>query len=377
MLMTRISRAFTITLVALPLVAGRAAGQVTLPNDNTAYGTTSGEFLLLGASARGTALGGAYAALSTDVSALYYNPAGVAQLDHAGAMVSTYSYVADTRYTWAGIAFPMSGGARSFGFQVGNFGFSNQPVYTVDQPDGTGGTYNVAETFAGATYAQNFSDRFSAGFTAKIISDKLGEATGSAFALDFGTSFHASTANRPIRASFVIQNLGTTLKHNGVPLDVTATRPPVPGQVDVPQEAQPASLKTKDWNLPVMFRVGLALDAVASEQARVTLLSEFNQPNNNKAGFELGGEVALSDIGKSGFFVAGRGSWNFQPANNLDVGNQAGFATGLSGKESQQGLAAGFGVGYKKSAFGLGFDYAWRSLGVLGSTNFLSFVVAW
>ncbi len=340
MLMTRISRAFSITLVALPLVAGRAAGQVTLPNDNTAYGTTSGEFLLLGASARGTALGGAYAALSTDVSALYYNPAGVAQLDHAGAMVSTYSYVADTRYTWAGMAFPMSGGAR-------------------------------------ATYAQNFSDRFSAGFTAKIVSDKLGEATGSAFALDFGTSFHVSTANRPIRASFVIQNLGTTLKHNGVPLDVTATRPPVPGQVDVPQEAQPASLKTKDWNLPVMFRVGLALDAVASEQARVTLLSEFNQPNNNKAGFELGGEVALSDIGKSGFFVAGRGSWNFQPANNLDVGNQAGFATGLSGKESQQGLAAGFGVGYKKSAFGLGFDYAWRSLGVLGSTNFLSFVVAW
>ena len=375
--MTRISRAFSMTLVALPLVAGRVAGQVTLPSDNTAYGTTAAEFLLLGASARGTALGGAYAALATDISALYYNPAGVAQVDHAGAMVSTYSYVADTRYTWAGIAFPISGGSRSFGFQVGNFGFSNQPVYTVDQPDGTGGTYSVAETFAGATYAQNFSDRFSAGMTAKIISDKLGEVTGSAFAVDFGTSFHANTGGRPIRASFVIQNLGSTLKHNGVPLDAIDFRPPVPGQVDVPQEGQPGSLKTKDWNLPVMFRVGIALDAVASEQARLTLLSEFNQPNNNKAGFELGGEVALSDIGKSGFYVSGRGSWNFQPANNVDVGTQAGFATALSSKENQQGLAAGFGVGYKKSAFGLGFDYAWRSLGVLGGTNFVSFTVSW
>src|SRR5204863_592891 len=101
----------------------------------------------------------------------------------------------------------ISGGARTFGFQVGNFGFSNQPVYTVDQPDGTGGTYSVAETFVGGTYAQNFSDRFSAGVTAKIISDKLGETSGSAFALDFGTSFHATTGSRPIRASFVIQNL--------------------------------------------------------------------------------------------------------------------------------------------------------------------------
>jgi hypothetical protein len=375
--MTRILRLCSTTLAALVVAAGSVAGQVSLPSDNTGYGTTAGEFLLLGAGARGTALGGAYAALSTDVSALYYNPAGIAQMDHAGAMVSSYKYVADTRYSWAGVALPVSGGSRSFGFQIGNFGFSDQPIYTAASPDGTGGTYSVAETFAGASYAQNFSDRFSAGVTAKVVSDKLADVRGTAFAVDFGTSFHANTGGRPIRASFVIQNLGSTLQHNGVPLDVTATRPPVPGQVDVPQEGQPSSLKTKDWSLPVMFRVGVAVDAVASEQARVTVLSEFNQPNNNKPGFEFGGEVALSDLGKSGFYLAGRGSWSIQPANNLDVGSQAGFATGLSSKENQQGLAAGFGVGYKRSAFGLGFDYAWRSMGVLGGTNFLSFILSW
>ena len=375
--MTRILREVSTVLGALALAAGPVAGQVSQPNDNTAYGTTAAEFLLLGASARGMALGGAYSALATDVSALYYNPAGVAQLEHPAAMVSTYKYVADTRYTWAGVAFPMSGGTRTFGFQIGNFGFSDQPVYTVDQPDGTGGTYSVAETYGGASYAQNFSDRFSAGITAKIISDKLGLVSGSAFAMDFGTNFHANTGGRPIRASFVIQNLGTSLQHNGVPLDTSISRQPVPGQVNVPQEGQPAQLQTKAWNLPVMFRVGLALDAVASEQARVTLLSEFSQPNNNKPAFELGGEVMLADIGKSGFYLAGRGSWSYQPANNIDVGNQAGFATTLSGKENQQGLAAGFGVGYKKSAFGLGFDYAWRSMGVLGGTNFMTFTLSW
>ena len=50
-------------------------------NDNTGFGTASAEFLLLGAGARGTALGGAFAAIATDISSLYYNPAGAAMID--------------------------------------------------------------------------------------------------------------------------------------------------------------------------------------------------------------------------------------------------------------------------------------------------------
>lgn len=374
--MNRVVRSCTVA-VALVCAAGSLAAQVSLPSDNTAYGTTSAEFLLLGAGARGTALGGAYSALSNDVSALYYNPAGVTLMEHPEAMVSTYSYVADTRYTWAGLAFPMSGGARAFGFQVGYLGFSGQPVYTVDQPDGTGTTYSVSETFVGATFSENFSDRFSAGLTAKYIHDGLGDVSGTALAVDFGTSFHVTTGGRPLRASFVIQNLGTSLSYSGTPLSVTVTRPPVAGQVDVPQEPQPASLQNKEYGLPVMFRVGIAFDAMSSQNARLTLLSEFNQPNNNKSGFGFGGEMTFMDIGKSGFSLAGRGSWSYQPANNIDVGTQAGFATTLSGKENQEGLAAGLGVGYRHGAFGLGFDYAWRNMGPLGGTNFLSFKVSW
>src|SRR5260370_30764975 len=83
---------------------------------------------------------------------------------------------------------------------------------------------------------------------------------------------------RPIRASVVIQNLGSSLKHQGTGLDVTVSRPTIPGQVDVPQEGQPASLQTKDWNLPVLFRVGLAVDALSMDQRRASLLGGFNQP---------------------------------------------------------------------------------------------------
>jgi len=124
------------TLVGLAALGAPLMAQQT--QDNTGYGGTSGEFLLLGAGARGAALGGAFAALTNDVTSLYYNPAGLAQMGRPSAMVSTYSYVANTRYSWVGIGLPMSGGARAFGVSVGTFGFSDQPVYTLEDPDGTG-----------------------------------------------------------------------------------------------------------------------------------------------------------------------------------------------------------------------------------------------
>jgi hypothetical protein len=49
----------------------------------------------------------------------------------------------------------------------------------------------------------------------------------------------------------------------------------------------------------------------------------------------------------------------------------------MSGKENQDGLAAGFGLGYRRPTIELGFDYAYRSLGLLGGTNMMSFSVSW
>ena len=191
--------------------AGLAAQGTDTNPDNTPYGTTAAEFLLFGAGARGSALGDAFAAIATDISSLYYNPAGASLISGPGASVSTYDYVAETRYSWGGIAFPFSGGSRTFGLQIGTFGFDNQPVFTVDQPDGTGAVYSVSQTFAGASFAQNFSDRFSAGLTAKFVVDQLGEVNGSAFAVDFGTNFHATLNDHPIKLAFVVSNLGTDL----------------------------------------------------------------------------------------------------------------------------------------------------------------------
>lgn len=367
-------------LSALALTAAftaPAAAQV-IETDNTAYGTTSAEFLLLGAGARGAALGGAFSALSTDVTALYYNPGGVALMQRPQAMVSTYSYVADTRYSWLGVAFPMAGGQRAIGFSAGTFGFTGQPVYTVEDPEGDGRTYSVAETFIQGTYAQNFSDRFSAGLSVKYINDELGSTRASGVAIDFGTNFHATVGERPIRASFVIQNLGTTLSHRGAGLNVAVDREPPLGTVPVPQEPAAAQLQSKDFGLPVLFRVGVALDVVTQSNSRVTLLSEFTQPNNTRPGAGAGLELALTNVGNSGFSFAARGSYTIQPDNDLDPEMGAGFATQETlGSFTSDGVAVGGGLEYSRASFRLGFDYAWRSLGPLGGTNYLSFALGW
>lgn len=368
-------RACGAMIFAAALVSPAAAQQGT--QDNTAYGGASGEFLLLGAGARGTALGGAYAALATDVTAMYYNPAGLAQLARPSVMLSSSKYIADTKYAWAGVAFPMAGGVRSVGISLGSFGFGDQPIYTLADPDGNGRTYSVRQTFISGTLSQNFSDRFSAGVSLKFINDRLGTAKANGVAVDFGTNFHASVGARPIRASFVIQNLGTNLQHSGEDLIVGVTRQPPLGTVDVPQEPQSATLSTSSWTLPVLFRVGVALDLVAQGSNHLTLLSEFTQPNNTKPGAGAGFEWSMQNIGQRGFSVAARGSYTLQPDNKVND-----LVIGMPTKESSgtftaDGLSLGGGLEYAHGQTRLGFDYAWKSLGTLGSINFLSFTVGW
>lgn len=373
----------TRTLWAMVLAMGLAApaaAQVAGNVDNTGYGTSSGEFLLLGAGARGAALGGSYAALATDVSALYYNPGGLAQLERPGVMLSSYGYVAETQYTWFGAAFPFSGGVRAIGLSLGTFGFSDQQVYTVDNPDGEERTYSVNQTFLALTYGQNFSDRFSAGLSLKVLRDKLGDVQADGFAVDFGTSFHAMLGERPIRAAFIIQNLGSTLHHDGAGLGVEGgvQREPPLGTPQIPQEGQPARVRASEWGLPVLFRVGVSYDVLGTAQNRLTVLGEFTQPNNTKPGAGLGLEWGLGNLGNSGFSLAARGSYTVQPDNQVDDVNFGGLATSQSdGSFTSDGLAVGGGIAYGRGTISLGFDYAYRNMGPLGGTNFLTFSFGW
>src|SRR5436190_3213852 len=284
-------------ILATVLVPGAISAQSPLGTpgtnptvDNTRYGGSTAQFLTLPADARGAALGGAYAALVNDVSSMFFNPAGLALGTTSQAAFSYTSYVADTHHIWAGLSTPLHGGEWTVGVNLTSFGFADQPVYTEDQQEGTGDTYSVSETAVGVTFALQFSDRFSAGFTPKLVSESLAGANGTAFGLDFGTNYHSNLLGRPIRASFILTNYGTSMSLTGAPLNITI--PPVPGTQNV--EPQPARLRSSSFEPPTQFRVGVAYDVAASTSNRFTLLGEFWQPTDSDPGYGFAAEYNLS-----------------------------------------------------------------------------------
>jgi hypothetical protein len=357
------------------LAAQNEIGQPIGQEDNTAYGTTSAEFLLLGAGARGTALGGSFDAIATDISALYYNPAGVALIERQGSRSAPTTSRGDP-VQLGGVAFPLDGGARTIGFQLGTFGFDDQPVYTEEQPDGTGGTYSVNQTVDQHHPPRTTQTGSSAGITAKYVDDRLGTVTGSAFAVDFGTNFHASLNNHPVKFSFVLANLGSNLSYEGTGLRGTVDREPIPGEDPIPTLPQEATLNNKDFPLPTTFRVGLAYDVITGDNNRLTLMGDFSQPNNNSPGFAFGGEWMSNRLGGSDFGFALRSSYSYTGANDLDP---LGQETALNDEENLHGLAFGGGLMYGQGngGFSLGLDYAYKYLGILGPTNFFSLSLGW
>jgi hypothetical protein len=369
--------AVVLALAFLPGVA--AAQQATPPTedpnlDNTRFGGTSAVFLTLPADARSAALGGAFSSLANDISAAFINPAGVALMGSSQAMFNYTSYIADTRHVTGAIGWSLRGGEWGLGLSISNFGFSDVPVYTEDEQDGNGETYSVSNTAVGLTLALQFSDRFAAGITPRLVTEQLGRASATGFTLDFGTSYSGEVGGRPLRAAFTIVNYGPALHHEGPVLNTAVD--PLDESMNV--EDTPAQLRTSEFEPPTQFHVSLAYDVLAASSSRLTLLSEFFQPNDSDPGVGFGAEFGANLT--EGLTAALRGSFTFAGDNrDSDVSgafSQAAFASD-DGDEGLDGLALGAGLGFRSGNFRVGVDYAFRHLGLLPSVNMFSVKVGW
>ena len=369
-----------LVLAFLCFVAAPASAQIQVPEENTNIGTSSGEFLSLGAGARGMALGGGFSAIASDAEALYHNPAGLPLMDTGlQGMFTVMPYFAETDYYWLGLAFPFSDGTYALGISLGNFGFSDQPVYTEDDPNGTSGeTYGVNQTFVGLSFAHAFIDRFTGGATLKFISDNLGQASATAFAVDIGTNFHTQLGGRDISLAVVIQNLGSELKHSGSGLDFSAfpgTDDPSDPSANV--DPSPARFRAQAFPLPTTFRVALAYDVVSSEQHRVTALGEFNETNNADPSWSVAGEYEFRRDDQP-LSAALRLSYSYQPDNYFSSQEEAAFRGQTSQDDrSLDGLALGGGLKYLfGSRYQARLDYAYRHFGILGDADTFTFTFA-
>lgn len=378
----RFRNSCTAALVMLALGAGGASAQddqIQVERRNTGAGTTAVEFLLMGAGARGMALGPAYSAIGRDVEALYYNPASLPLMEGMEASLTVMPYFADTRYLWTGVALPVAGGEYGIGLSLSNFGFSDAPVYTeIDQENEGNQTYSVSETVLGLSFAHAFIDRFSGGFTLKLISDQLGQTSAFGAALDIGTNYHAELAGKPISMAFVIQNLGRELKHSGSGLDFSAfPESPDPNFPEQGVDPAPARFEAQESPLPVVFRVGVAYDVVSSATNRLTLGGEFNEHLNNAPAFGFSSEFAWSPE-NAPVAAALRGSYAYQPDNSLSGQEEDEFAGATADENTGlDGLALGGGLRFNVSDYQVRADYAWRHYGQLGSRNAFSVSLGW
>jgi hypothetical protein len=177
-------------------------------------------------------------------------------------------------------------------------------------------------------------------------------------------NFHSELGNRPIRLSFVVQNLGGQLQHQGEALrfrDVNFSdeNPTVPDQrLDPPS----AELTTASFPLPTQFRVGLNYDLISSEQNTLALMGEFVESNQQKAVFGIAGEYRFTPT-ETPVGVALRASYQTQPDNEYIGGT---YPTDLG----VDGLAFGGGLFYRfAERYRVQFDYAYKNYGVLGSVD--------
>lgn len=208
------SIAIILTLVlALPLLA---------VDDNTIKGSSGGEFIKVGAAGgqflkigvggRGNGMAGAFSSVVNDLTAIYWNPAGVADVKGIGATAAYTSWFAGFNQAFAAFDMPL-GTNFTLAAHVMRFGSGDIEITTFEEPDGTGLFYNVADMSGGVTLAGYLTDKFSFGVTAKYVYHSFTNLSASGFAFDIGTMYE--TGIQGIRLGFTILNLGTSQSYSG------------------------------------------------------------------------------------------------------------------------------------------------------------------
>ena len=311
-------RAFLALALCLP--AARSAGAAGF--NAAARGTTTAEFLSLGAGARAVAMGQAYGAAADDATALYWNPAALTRVPRRSATLMHAAYIDSSFFDYGAYAQNLGAwGAFGTSFQYFSAG-------QIKQTDATGtdvGSFTPYDLAVSAGYAYRLGgiefmpdfNGFSLGVSAKLIQSKI-LATAQTAAVDVGLLTPAYWNGR-FRGSLTVTNLGGRMR-----FEETAEALPAAARLGSALALTPAWL--------------LSADAVF--------------PRGDGAYGALGTEYAMAASGPWKF--AGRAGYSSQTA------------AGISGLT---GVSLGFGVGRGKNAF----DYAFVPFGGLGQAHRLSF----
>jgi len=301
--------------------------------DVSKVGTTSAQFLKIEAGARAVGMGGAFVAVNDDATALYWNPSGIARLNKMEVNFVHTNWLVDISYNFVGFVVPLED-FGAIGVSLAFLGMDEQIVRTVNNPEGTGEKYDAGDVAIGLTYAKNLTDKFSIGFTAKYIQQTIWHMKSSTVAIDIGTMF--TTGFNDMKIGMSISNFGSKMKLEGKDVNIVYDPDPIKyGNND----KIPAQLQTDQFDLPLIFRVGVAMDVINSENNRLTVAIDAVHPNDNTEHLNLGTEYVFDNL----VFI------------------RAGYKS-LFTRDSEEGFTTGAGIEYELfNGTSAKIDFAYQS----------------
>ncbi len=331
----------TIIIIVCLSFAGVANAQIGGAQLNKS-GTTSAQFLKIGVGPRAIGMGGAYTALADDINAMYWNPAGLAKMYSREAYFNHVDWISDVNLDYAG-----------FGMNINEFGtigafvsimsMGDMKVRTLQQPEGTGEMFSAGAVVIGLSYARLLTEEFAIGFNAKYINEYIWNENAIGFAFDIGTIYTIPFLNQ-FRLAASISNFGPKMRLQG--RDILVVTTVGAGQGNVIN----TDLQLEEFELPLIFRFGVAVDAIKEAEHRLTLAVDAVHPNDNSESINTGLEYTWNEI----FFVRG------------------GYKS-LFEENGEQGLTLGIGVNYRLlESLKVKLDYAYEDFGRLKNVQYIS-----
>ncbi len=265
----------TVALLFLPLLA---LGQAKV-------GTAAAQFLEMPISARGVGMADAFTATSNDISAIFYNPAGLTNLVRREVLFTHNIWPAGIMHDFAAYAMPMPQIGGVIAVSAVGLTTGDMKETTPGRPEGTGRMFSASDLAAGVTYARKMTDRFSVGVTWRYVGEYYADVKAHSWSMDIGTLYRTAFKNMRIGMNFT--NFGP---------DITFLQTPYP--------------------LPMSLHMGLAAEVYETDLHMVTLGLEGSHPNDNLEKFQAGAEYWYNDM----FAVRGGYKFGAWDAETFSVG---------------------------------------------------------
>lgn len=314
-------------------------------------GSTAAPFLKIGIGGRALGMGEAYTTRAEDVTAIYWNPAGLANISQMQVLLNHYEYIADLYYDFGAVAIPL-GNVGTVGTYLAYLGMPDIERTTIQFPNGTGEKVTANSYVFGICYARALTDRFSIGGGVKYIRETIWHSSAQGFAFDVGVFYRAFFKNLKIGMS--ISNFGTEMQMQGrdmlIQHDINDT-------FEGNNENIGGHLDADHFPLPILFRTGISANITEDffnlKNYDWIVAADAVHPNDNKEYLSLGTELTIHDM----------------------IALRTGFRQ-LFLEDREGGLTLGFGLHFKAARTAINLDYANIDYGRLDKQDKFSLILS-